>query len=383
MLKGKVAVVYHFFAHYRAGVIQEMKNRLPVVFMGGEKDCFSEQKDNIKAFEFGSDYQFVHLENVIIKKSFLFQRGLSKYVFSGDIKHFIFLGDVRFLSTWFYGIVARLMGKKVYFWTTGWHKPESGLHLRLRKLFYSIPNKLLLYSEFAKKYGAEVGLSPSKMIVIYNSLNYEQQKAIRSAVTREKIQEIKHSLFPRNPAAPLIICTTRLSEKRRLDLLLKAVKMIQEQHGMQINVLLVGTGNHESVLRAMTVELGIQDQVHFYGACYEEEVLGGLIMAADVTVAPGMVGLTAMHSLAYGTPVITHDNLYNQAPEYEAIVPGYNGMLFKENDVQDLADKIYGWIKEHPDRQEVFEHCVKVIEDKYNPRFQTDQILRALQEEGA
>lgn len=29
-----------------------------------------------------------------------------------------------------------------------------------------------------------------------------------------------------------------------------------------------------------------------------------------------------MHSLVYGTPIITHDNFDRQGPEYEAIAPG-------------------------------------------------------------
>ena len=54
--------------------------------------------------------------------------------------------------------------------------------------------------------------------------------------------------------------------------------------------------------------LNLQDQIWFYGACYDESKLGELIFNADLCVSPGNVGLTAVHSMGYGTPVITHNN---------------------------------------------------------------------------
>ena len=42
----------------------------------------------------------------------------------------------------------------------------------------------------------------------------------------------------------------------------------------------------------------------------------------DITVSPDKVGLTAIHSMAYGRPVITHDNMDRQGPEVEAVIPG-------------------------------------------------------------
>ena len=41
---------------------------------------------------------------------------------------------------------------------------------------------------------------------------------------------------------------------------------------------------------------------------------------SDLTVSPGNIGLTAIHSLSYGTPVCSHSNFNNQMPESEAII---------------------------------------------------------------
>ena len=74
--------------------------------------------------------------------------------------------------------------------------------------------------------------------------------------------------------------------------------------------------------------------MHFVGEVYSESELCPLIAAADLCVSPGAVGLTVMHALVYGTPVITHDDLDNQKPEFEAIQPGVTGALFRRGDVQ-------------------------------------------------
>ena len=52
------------------------------------------------------------------------------------------------------------------------------------------------------------------------------------------------------------------------------------------------------------------------------------------------VGLTAIHSLSFGTPVLTHNNFDNQMPEVQAINEGENGGFFIENDLEDLIKKI-------------------------------------------
>jgi glycosyltransferase involved in cell wall biosynthesis len=129
-------------------------------------------------------------------------------------------------------------------------------------------------------------------------------------------------------------------------------------------------------LEAMAEEYGLGDQIVFNGPCYGEENLAPLLMLSDLCVAPGEVGLTAMHVLAYGTPVITHDNPEKQMPEFESIIPGKSGLFFSEGDVDDLAAKIRDWLETNPDRNVVRNACYAVIDKYYNPHTQLD-ILNA------
>ena len=116
----------------------------------------------------------------------------------------------------------------------------------------------------------------------------------------------------------------------------------------------------------------------FYGACYDELENATLLYNADLCVSPGNVGLTAMHALTFGTPVITHNNFPMQMPEYEAVINGKTGMFFSYNDVNNLAQTINKWMTTSKSRDEIRESCYNVIDDKYNPHKQIDILLKTL-----
>jgi hypothetical protein len=97
-----------------------------------------------------------------------------------------------------------------------------------------------------------------------------------------------------------------------------------------------------------------------------------------LTCSPGKIGLTAIHSLSYGTPAITHSDMNEQMPEVEAIVDGVTGLLFEHNNAVDLAEKIGQWIDTKADRASVRRTCYDVIDSKWNPRRQQILIETAL-----
>jgi glycosyltransferase involved in cell wall biosynthesis len=57
-------------------------------------------------------------------------------------------------------------------------------------------------------------------------------------------------------------------------------------------------------------------------------------------VYPGSVGLSILHAMSYGLPVIVHDNSEHQMPEYEIMEDGNTGLCFKEDSVDSLVEKM-------------------------------------------
>lgn len=314
------------------------------------------------------------LQKVILYSNFYILIGAMKVAFKKQYKTFLLTGEPYCLSNWGVLIYAKLVGKKTYLWSHGWYGNESGAKKTIKKNFFRLATGILLYGEFAKKMMIENGIPAKKLSVIYNSLDYDSQLELRKGFRKTEVFSDYFCNKGNN-----ILFIGRLTAIKQLDLLIESLRLTLENRRMiPFNLILVGDGPVRQKLEQLVIQYNLVDWVWFYGACYDEEKICELIYNADLCVSPGNVGLTAIHSLGYGTPVITHDNFSKQMPEFEAIQQGVTGDFFREGEVEDLTRKIQQWIKIHPDKTEqIIKNCLRVIDNKYNPLFQ----VRVLQEQ--
>lgn len=155
--------------------------------------------------------------------------------------------------------------------------------------------------------------------------------------------------------------------------------VICRDKGNDYNLTFIGGGEKTDELKELTKSLGLENQVWFYGPCYDEKELSTLIYSADLCVAPGNIGLTAMHSMVFGTPCITHNDFPYQMPEYEAIKDGVTGTFFKRDDVDNLAVRIDKWFEANGNNREyVRKACMNEIDKEWNPYFQIEVLKKNL-----
>lgn len=367
----RVAVIYHFFPHYRAAIMRALLacKEMDYILVGDRSD----PDHSIEPWQ-PPQSNLLLAPCIKIMSTLLWQKGLVRLALQRSIDAIIFLGNANFLSTWVAAFLARLTRKRVLFWTHGWIRHERGIKTAIRNLFYRLPHGLLLYGNRAKLIGVQNGFDRDALYVIYNSLDYEAQKIARAKITDARTKEVRRTIFP-SSSNPVLICTSRLIRLRGLELVLNAMSELKSRC-FHTSLLLVGDGPEREYLGRMAKDLDLD--VHFYGPCYDENRLAELIMSANLTVAPGKVGLTAMHSLVYGTPVITHNDPNEQMPEWEAIVAGQTGDFFRLGDVHNLAKTIHKWcMRPWPD-ESVRKQCMDVIDRFYNPQFQLQMINRAV-----
>jgi glycosyltransferase involved in cell wall biosynthesis len=358
--KSRVAIVYPFFPHYRCGFINELRNseRFDYEFYGDPVAT----DPTIRPYNI-TGQSFRKTLTLRLGKSIIWQTGLLRLALDPDVSCIIYLANPRFLTTWLSALLARLSGKRILFWAHGWTHLDSRLRASCKRLFFGLSDGLLLYGHYARARGVAAGFEPSRLYVIYNSLDYSKQSEVRNGISPALIDELRQSMFP-GSAAPIAVHVGRLTSGTRLDLLLQAQRLLRER-GHEVNVAIMGDGVLANSLKNYAKENRLP--VAFLAECYDETQLGLLFRSAAVCVAPGKVGLTAMHSLAYGTPVITHSCREKQMPEFEAVLPGRTGSLFEDGDVESLAECILTWTTPRKDLVEVRNHCIDVILEWYNP----------------
>jgi glycosyltransferase involved in cell wall biosynthesis len=364
-----VNVIYHHYPHYRAPVMRELvrHGRHEYRFWGSLSP-----QNGIETFE-GDDIVSIRPLHFAFYGKYWRLRGYWPAVLDRSADAVLLLATPNMAASWCIGIAARIIGKKVLFWCHGWLRKEPPLKRLVRNCFYRLADSVLVYNERSKNLGVESGFPANRIVVIYNSLDFERSQCALEDI-RAGISDRPQDRFD-NPSRPLVICSARLTSLCRFDLLLTAAKEL-EMRGMPINILLIGDGPERNALEKMAISLGIS--VQFFGACYDEAKLGNMIYWADLLVSPGKIGLAAIHSLTYGTPVITHGDMDRQMPEAESIEPGVTGLFFDQGDASDLAAKIQAWLIAGHDRVKVRQMCRNVVAKNWNPKAQRILIDQAI-----
>lgn len=371
----KIALFTSIASHYRKPIwsllLEHQKHEFHLFF--GDNRSSGIKTIDLKSKIFLKYESRIHkIKNIWYKGKLLFwQRGVLSQCLYGNYDMVVFRGSMYCLSTWIASIICRVKGINIVYWGHGFYGKEKGIKLLIRILFNSLANSHLLYGNISKDLFIKYGFNSKKIYLIYNSLDYSKHKAIRSNF--KELEKSKVFNFMKHPDLPTVIFIGRLTATKKLDLLIKAIKTINEDE-IKINLVFIGDGYEKKPLINMSAK-GISERwIHFLGGIYDESIIGRYIYLSDLCVSPGNVGLTAIHSLSYGTPVCTHDNVKNQMPEAEAIINGYNGIFFKENNVRNLVYNIEYWFSNNTDREKVRQNCYEQIDKYYNPNNQLNTI---------
>lgn len=293
----------------------------------------------------------------------------------GKFDYYICSGSPYDFSTWILLLKIWLFHprKKLYFWTHGWYGKETAATSLLKTIFFKLADGIILYGNHAKKMMIERGFDENNLFVIHNSLDYDRQLEIR---TKLILSDIYTQHFGNNHH--VIIFIGRLTPVKQLDILVKAVNILKEK-GEYYNLVFIGDGPMKQQLSNLVDDLSMSELTWFFGECYDEQKNAELIYNADLCVAPGNIGLTAMHVMSFGCPAISHNDFKWQMPEFEAIRSGETGDFFERGNVNDLANAIHKWfIRHNDDRDKVRTECFREIDERWTPKYQMKILKRII-----
>ncbi|GCE08348.1 glycosyltransferase [Dictyobacter aurantiacus] len=130
---------------------------------------------------------------------------------------------------------------------------------------------------------------------------------------------------------PLIIHVNRLSEEKRIDVLLDAMARLRTP----AHLALTSTGPAEAALRAQVEQLKIQDRVSFLGFVRDEDLIP-LRRSAQLFVIPSeadLQSLAMMEAMACGLPSVAA----NSYALPELVHHNQNGFLFEPGNSDEMA----------------------------------------------
>ncbi len=365
----KVCFVHNFAQHYRAPIF---------LLIDKVYDChwyFGENPTDIKTMDTSLLKKVSIVQNKIIYKLFYYQIGIPSLAFKKDYDCYIALGAPFCISTWLLFFLLKIFRPncKRYMWSHGWYGKETKSRIIMKKVFFRLADGVFLYGNHAKKLMIEQGFNKNKLYVIHNSLDYDNQLSLRKEM---KSSNIYANYFGNNN--PVIVMIGRLNLRKHLDWLLKSLVLLKDG-GKIYNLVLIGDGEDKSKLQQMTIKWRLDNQVWFYGACYDEKENARLLYNADLCVVPGDIGLTAIHSLMFGVPVITHNCFKFQGPEFEAIKRGKTGDFYNYGDIDSLAQCIDNWLYDKTvTRDVVRKACFKEIDENWTPIYQLNVIKQII-----
>lgn len=369
-MKKKIVIHYPFIAKYRMAIFNLLNNSktFDYEFWAGQNNTDKFLLTETEGLNF-KDTNFTEIKVPFLNKKLEWQKNALKYCLKEDFDLYIILGNPNSLTVWLCVLIAKLRKIPILMWSHGYLKDETGIKSVIRKFFYKLANGHLLYGNRAKNIMIKKGFIEKELHPIYNSLDYETQKTFRENLNYQDRTSIRENLQIEENSIVLIVIG-RLMKKLKIEQILESIKNSPKN----INLIIVGDGPEKNNLQNLTNTYKIQNKVIFYGSCHKEDELSKLYNASDYSVVMGKVGLAAMHSLAYGIPMITNNNLDEHFPEIEAIIDEKTGFYFKENNLDDFISKI-NFI---PYRSKIYDDCIKLIETYYTPDKQFELIENSI-----
>jgi len=356
----KLCCIFNYPPLYRESIYKKIDETFDTQFIWSEEVIDGVPSDIKKL-----DYSIFKRKPIINKNKLLF----GKYLWVTGLLCLPFKEYDAFLVTetaynsgFPFAILCRLLGKKVYGWGHG-EKRVSKKFAPFFKLKYWLFTGFFSYGEKGRERLIEQGIPANKIHVIYNSLGGLVDPNERKQYSSDVLKIHFGNTFP------TLLFVGRLTKVKQLDWLIKAISM-HDNKGLNYNLLIVGDGEEKARLSNMAADAGVAERIWFYGECYDDSKLNILIYNSDLCVSPGNVGLTALHSMIYGTPVLSHDDFETQMPEYETIVPGETGDLYRYGSFEDFCKKIEEWLSHPINREQVKSNCYRKINSRWNSEYQ-------------
>jgi glycosyltransferase involved in cell wall biosynthesis len=323
---------------YRKPIFRELANRagvnLKVYFSNNDASL-----ENVKADGFDAK-PFPIKSFTIGKRKLMWHSAQWDSARRGACNVLILSWNVQYLSLIPTLVRARFNGIRTILWGHGFSKTESPLRKWTRDAIGRLADALVFYDHVTAKKFVDSGWSKKRIFVAPNSLDQFEIQRAREKWLQDlpalREEQIKRGLVDKKN----LIYVGRIYQENRLDLMVSALPEILKKHS-DIQLLVIGEVNDCALeIQCQAEKLGVSHLIKWLGPIYDEQTISLYMLSSQLFCYPANIGLSIMHAMGYGVPVITGDNISTHNPEIHVLRNGENGILFHHLDSNDLAEKI-------------------------------------------
>ena len=231
----------------------------------------------------------------------------------------------------------------------------------MNQLYYlrqKMADALILYSQNELKY---IKTNKNKVFIANNTINQYKY------TLHSKVDELKSKYNISH--ANNVLFVGRIQKRKKLQLLLEVFSKRVENHGL----IIVGDG----ITQEMRNIINNNDNIYYLGPIYNLDTLSEVYSISDVFCIPGEIGLGLNEAFLFGLPVIT-TYIRETSEMYLLFKNNINGLLYKKDNVDDLADKLLYLLDNKNVRDEFSQNARKSFEENAKIEYMYDGFINAI-----
>ena len=157
---------------------------------------------------------------------------------------------------------------------------------------------------------------------------------------------------------PVVLYASKFMQRKHPDDVIRAVAKLRTQ-GLHATLFMVGTGEMEASLRALAIELGLNDIV--FGGFVNQAELPNVYAASDIFVLPAESepwGLIVNEVMCAGIPVVVADEV---GCVRDLVQDGVNGLHTRAGDVDSLTQALQKLLSNEQLRVKMGQRSLEII----------------------
>ena len=234
-------------------------------------------------------------------------------------KHDVILhiGDFKFMSLWLCLLITKFTKKKIFLHGQGGYKRSGILSCLVYSVAVTLCDGYVCYAEYSRS-------------ALFKKIPKFLHKKVSVCDNTLVIDPVESVLRKNDEAALFYI--GRLRPSCGIEVLLNAA--IEAK----VKVEVIGLADPEYLNFLLNKFSSV---ARFYGSVYETKKQQEIAARCFAGAYGGDAGLSIVHYMALGLPVIVHKDMHkHMGPEPSYVEDGVNGLLFERNDVASLTTKI-------------------------------------------